>query len=387
MNTIVVLLPGIAGTSLSHHDDILSTWPLKVARTAVANEPEALRMLEDPSLTPGEPIPWALPITVFDLGYRGFRDYFEAAGFTSVLFSVNNPDLPAEPLQKLLVGFAYDWRQDNSGTAENLRTLLSRLHQLYGGGEYEVFLVGHSMGGLVSRAYLENPAYQKDAWYGRVRALITLGTPHLGAPLAVAGINGTITTEFLAPYNRLVQDFVNESFSVSAYELLPPVQRKFIVGPEAYSIFDPAFRNTAAWAALKEKGLDEAKINRAGEFLAGLDYTGGGALPPYYCVYGLSTLFETCESFTYDAHGTLTEVDDMQGDAVVPKWSASFQGRAVEQIYSPPGGVNHLQLASNLDVLRTVAQWMGVTAPVVHFTGIEVPATAPAEAPAEAGVA
>lgn len=43
----------------------------------------------------------------------------------------------------------------------------------------KVLLVAHSMGGLVSRAYIENPElYKQD-----VEALITLGTPHVGVSL------------------------------------------------------------------------------------------------------------------------------------------------------------------------------------------------------------
>jgi pimeloyl-ACP methyl ester carboxylesterase len=45
----------------------------------------------------------------------------------------------------------------------------------------EIVLVGHSMGGLVIRSAI----HQGDAaWTSRVRHVITLGTPHAGAPLA-----------------------------------------------------------------------------------------------------------------------------------------------------------------------------------------------------------
>jgi Leucine-rich repeat (LRR) protein len=41
----------------------------------------------------------------------------------------------------------------------------------------QVILIAHSMGGLVSRAYIEGPMYQND-----VQALFTLGSPHAGIP-------------------------------------------------------------------------------------------------------------------------------------------------------------------------------------------------------------
>ncbi|MDP2936865.1 MAG: alpha/beta fold hydrolase [Dehalococcoidia bacterium] len=48
-------------------------------------------------------------------------------------------------------------------------------------GQPKVILIAHSMGGLVSRAYIENKAlYEKD-----VQALFTFGTPHQGVPADV----------------------------------------------------------------------------------------------------------------------------------------------------------------------------------------------------------
>ena len=47
-------------------------------------------------------------------------------------------------------------------------------------GQPKVILVAHSMGGLVSRAYLESDLYRDD-----VVALYTLGTPHVGVPVEV----------------------------------------------------------------------------------------------------------------------------------------------------------------------------------------------------------
>jgi pimeloyl-ACP methyl ester carboxylesterase len=47
-----------------------------------------------------------------------------------------------------------------------------------------VALVGHSMGGLVSRSACHQAVERGDAWVGRVRHVISLGSPHMGAPLA-----------------------------------------------------------------------------------------------------------------------------------------------------------------------------------------------------------
>jgi pimeloyl-ACP methyl ester carboxylesterase len=54
-------------------------------------------------------------------------------------------------------------------------------------GQGKVILIAHSMGGLVSRAYLESANYRDD-----VVELYTLGTPHLGVP-----ISGVVTIRSL----------------------------------------------------------------------------------------------------------------------------------------------------------------------------------------------
>jgi pimeloyl-ACP methyl ester carboxylesterase len=48
----------------------------------------------------------------------------------------------------------------------------------------EVALVGHSMGGLVARSACWYAAEQELPWVRRVHHVISLGTPHTGAPLA-----------------------------------------------------------------------------------------------------------------------------------------------------------------------------------------------------------
>ena len=50
----------------------------------------------------------------------------------------------------------------------------------------EVALVGHSMGGLVSRSACHIAALDGAAWVRTVRHVVSLGSPHLGAPLEQA---------------------------------------------------------------------------------------------------------------------------------------------------------------------------------------------------------
>jgi triacylglycerol esterase/lipase EstA (alpha/beta hydrolase family) len=49
------------------------------------------------------------------------------------------------------------------------------------GADVEISLVAHSMGGLVARYHLESGHFKGRPGFGRVRRLLTLGTPHNGA--------------------------------------------------------------------------------------------------------------------------------------------------------------------------------------------------------------
>jgi pimeloyl-ACP methyl ester carboxylesterase len=86
------------------------------------------------------------------------------------------------------LGYTPVYVRYNSGlhVSDNGRRLAVVLEQMLSGwpvGVDEIALVGHSMGGLVSRSACH---YGKEAghdWTGRLRHVFCLGTPHLGAPL------------------------------------------------------------------------------------------------------------------------------------------------------------------------------------------------------------
>ena len=75
----------------------------------------------------------------------------------------------------------------NSGrhVSENGRSLADLLAGWPVGLE-EVVLVGHSMGGLVARSACNQAAERGDDWARRVTHVVSLGSPHTGAPLESA---------------------------------------------------------------------------------------------------------------------------------------------------------------------------------------------------------
>jgi pimeloyl-ACP methyl ester carboxylesterase len=78
----------------------------------------------------------------------------------------------------------YNTGRHISENGRSLAELLEALTTAWPVGVEEIALVGHSMGGLVARSAGHGATLDGMAWPRRVRHIVSLGTPHLGAPLA-----------------------------------------------------------------------------------------------------------------------------------------------------------------------------------------------------------
>ena len=91
----------------------------------------------------------------------------------------------------------------------NGRQLATRLEQLAGAWPVpvdEIVVLGHSMGGLVARSACRAGEVAGHAWRTRQRGLITLGSPHHGAPLerGAQGFDRILgISSYSAPFRRL----------------------------------------------------------------------------------------------------------------------------------------------------------------------------------------
>ena len=102
----------------------------------------------------------------------------------------------------------------NSGLhiSENGRAVAELLEQLVRAWPVsveQVALVGHSMGGLVARSACHQAAANGQDWVGRVRHVVTLGTPHLGAPLE-QGAHAAAAALHKLPETRMLAGFLRQ---------------------------------------------------------------------------------------------------------------------------------------------------------------------------------
>jgi pimeloyl-ACP methyl ester carboxylesterase len=93
-----------------------------------------------------------------------------------------------EPYGDRLEGWTPVYLRYNSGrhVSSNGASLDELLEELVAEWPVElerIALVGHSMGGLVARSAAHQAALRDAAWVKHVTHLVSLGTPHMGAPL------------------------------------------------------------------------------------------------------------------------------------------------------------------------------------------------------------
>jgi Lecithin:cholesterol acyltransferase len=201
---LIVVLPGIGGSVLARPgrpDDVV--WDAGKGDIAdLVVRPSRMDVRDWPRL---EPIGLTrstklLGFTVVP-GYEGLLDQLESLGV------VDRRGDPARPLLGAdVVAVPYDFRRSIVAAAERLDAVV-RAH-LGDAGEREragrVVVVAHSMGGLVARYWMGPMG--RWPW---CRGLITLGTPHRGAPKALDWwVNGArVLGVQLSRATRLLRDW------------------------------------------------------------------------------------------------------------------------------------------------------------------------------------
>lgn len=175
--TPVVFIPGIGGSEFKSNQTFFSNikecgidtpfiygnndtvWVNKtIAGISLCDDYFDVLKLQSDGQTPTYP-QIVLNGEIFQDSYGDTLDFFKENGYE---------------LNKTLFIFPYDWRKDITLTAPLLDQKINEIKQQT--GSQKVDLVAHSMGGLVAKNYIKDPAQA-----GKVRKLITLGTPYLGS--------------------------------------------------------------------------------------------------------------------------------------------------------------------------------------------------------------
>lgn len=93
----------------------------------------------------------------------------------------------AKELKKTPVYLNYNSGLHISTNGQNFSALIEELIQNWPLPVEELVIIGHSMGGLVSRSALYYGQQQQKLWTKHLKKIVFLGTPHHGAPLEKIG--------------------------------------------------------------------------------------------------------------------------------------------------------------------------------------------------------
>lgn len=194
----IIFLPGVAGSWLYavRGSSTDQTWP-------VGGTDTKYMFLEKDGIKPADSSVTIKATDILKSGgklnfYGGMVDYLTSKGYE---------------LDKDLFLFPYDWRLDNAKHVSDLDKLVDSI--TIKTGAKKVILIAHSMGGLISKAYVNNEGKNK------VDTLITIGTPFFGAVKPYyALVNGY---DFANPFVTQLSMKIMAQNAPAVYQLLPQV--------------------------------------------------------------------------------------------------------------------------------------------------------------------
>ncbi len=209
---VVILLPGITGSVLVDGEG-KDVWSPSVGTIwrVVSNDGATMKSLElssddeDDRVTASHLVPdlTIIPGLVKIEGYSHIAQYL-----VSELGLVRGENFHE---------FPYDWRRDNRLTAQRLKTQafawLEQWRSRPGNEHARLVLIGHSMGGLVARYFVEC----LKGWQV-TRTVMTLGTPHRGSLNALDSLENGVKKR-LGPFGFDLTPVLRSLTSV--YQLLP----------------------------------------------------------------------------------------------------------------------------------------------------------------------
>lgn len=309
----IILLPGL-GASWNHEAIILG----------VHKEPEEWYM------------------TPFVKAYDGLIQTLKNAGYKDTGDNKN------------LFVFNYDWRQPIETTANQLRDYIENTIDPL--PETKIDLIGHSLGGVVARTYVQNnPNHQIDQ-------LLTAGSPHKGAPQVYYLWEGADLKKVLAPWQR-----------ISAGILLHLNKKGFKNNVETIREIIPGLKDLlSTFPYLKQNGIEKplSEINQRNNWLESLNQL---PLPGF-----LSSVLNTTLGIKENSTLRWIDVKNRSGfDQFLGKWedgkpigeefnsgdetvlveSAQLEGTKVVEL----AGLNHGDLVESTDGQGAIMDLLGLS--------------------------
>jgi pimeloyl-ACP methyl ester carboxylesterase len=262
--------------------------------------------------------------------------------------------------------FSYDWRKNPSESLQALDALVERVR-----GSGKVVLLGHSMGGLVTRSYIDDPDRAR-----KVARAVTLGGVYWGAPKALFPLAAGVETPLDSALNVLIPRRQMQAFARD-------LQGLYFLWPST-----PYGR----WLRVdgrQPKPLDRPGLLRFVQFLGGNEQQLGRALDgharhldrferngvDYHVVIGtgLQTISRVRITPVAGETGSpgggrplegIYRIAWANGDETVPRRSAGIGGTVPPDRLHIVCGISHLDLARDRAVTGRIGDFLRSGAPI-----------------------
>ncbi len=359
---LVVVLPGIMGSTLAGRDGLVWAPSAGAVLRAIATFGRSLKEL---TLPPGirdehpgdgvEPVALMPDLHILpgiwsaNIGYDVLLDRLRER------FHLNRPGPDGRGMPPNLLPIPYDWRLSNRYNGRRLKGIVEpALERLRSRGgvfsDARVIFICHSMGGLVARWYIE-----KEGGAEITRKLITLGTPYRGALSAldnlINGVRGGI--------GRIGLDLTRFARSLpSLHQLLP----------EYACIESPGGLRKTTETTLPE--LDAAMVADAMRFHEELADAAGSRSDNFRDLHPIVGIRQKTFTTARVAGGEVMPMEtidgeDEGGDATVPRLSAAPKTTLPDSPVIRRVADQHGALQSNRAVLDELEGILSAR-PVIH---------------------
>lgn len=248
--------------------------------------------------------------------------------------------------ENALLTCPYDWRKGNAQAAEKLANLLDDAVQRR--GATKINLIAHSMGGLVARYYLEKGDFDRRPGFAKVARLITLGTPHRGAPESVRYARGDERWLWLTAEG--VKTLSADGRYPSLYELFPPQGEPFAWADTPGSEYEPI----DIYNLPNELGLSASNLQAASTFHKALE-SGPKQGVRYFAFLGSQQTTAVALLVNESQGWSVFEKRQFHsGDGRVPTWSGTISGWQSFAV-----GGEHGDIYRSISLRETTARILG----------------------------
>jgi len=266
----VIVVPGILGSRLRHRGSTTDLWPPETILSLLVDRQEQLSLRFDPEtleVLPDDVEAYGLFEGALGRDFYGeiLRTLEQSGGYVR-----GEPGRTVDPHRRRYYLFPYDWRQDNVVTARKLDALIEQIRRDYRDPGLKVDVIGHSMGGLITRYYLrfgtedvldgnELPVNLDGA--AKLNKVLLLGTPNLGSVTSVH--------RFLRGWKLGLRRIPPEVLATmpSIYELFPHPLNDWLVGSDGKTIdrdlFDVELWRELGWSVFDPS--KERELRRSGQ--------------------------------------------------------------------------------------------------------------------------